>query len=484
MAESSLTPSRTGFRGERFLSVLLLLFLWGTAILLVWQRKPNHASMGLELTAVLLLTLLTRLLGQVPLSLFSCLLLGPLLTIESLCLYYYIAHKATLALLLLLDVGLLLLVQTGHLRRYFMGMSATGLAAGFLLLTYNLLSNRLMPAYYTLGRRLQLNPFHKSLLMAAAGLVFLLLYILGLKILSRLFSRWHEKTRILSQQFYELEPFILMLVVLTIILWYVLEYFFFLTTAQGVLPTLMVTIPFFFFFMDAAYLCLLIKAVSIREKMRVSENDKNLLSAYNTELENTLDSLHEIRHDAKNLLLTMGSFVEQSGNAQMKEFYQKNIVPFMQDALIRNELQAKLKILRDDCLKSFLYYKILEKNEKGIPVLLTLTSPMCLEIGQGDLIRLLGILIDNAAEEAVQAGGAISLDIREDAQELRIRVANQVRPAIRARGVVPGTTDKGLGRGQGLLIAEKIVSRYHNLLLNSYFTEDGFVQCLLLVKTP
>ena len=70
----------------------------------------------------------------------------------------------------------------------------------------------------------------------------------------------------------------------------------------------------------------------------------------------------------------------------------------------------------------------------------------------------------------------------ETEKELRIRIANDVRPDVRSRGIVPGTTDKGLGRGQGLLIAGKILRRYPNLFLNSYFTEEGFVQCLVLLK--
>ena len=180
----------------------------------------------------------------------------------------------------------------------------------------------------------------------------------------------------------------------------------------------------------------------------MAENDKNLLSAYNAELEDTMDSMHEIRHDAKNLLLTMGGFVEQSSDVQMKEFYQKNIVPFMENALTRYELQNKLKLLGDDCLKSFLYYKIMEKNEKGIPISLKISTAVISDINYGDLIRLLGILLDNAAEEAALAAGSVRVSISQEEHGLRFRprrhsrhhrqgVGARQRPAHRSENHCP-----------------------------------------------
>lgn len=475
--------AKAGLKQNRPLRCAVLLLLWAGAFWVVWQRRPFHTSIGIELTALLLLTLLTKLLGLVPLSLYSCLLLFPLLTIEALVFYQYVSYMPALALLLLLDLGLLLFAMTGRLRRYFTGMAFNGLAACFLLFGYQYLSERLAPAYYRLGWQLGLGPLLKSLLIAAAGFAFLTLYIFCLTLLGHVLSRWQDRIDSFSKRFHGLEVFVLLLAVANILFWVILDYWSFLLSSSFFVPWFLRLLPLLLFFMNAACLCLLMKAASIKERMHIAENDRSLVAAYNTELENTLDTLHEIRHDAKNLLLTMGAFVERSDDEEMKEFYQTNIVPFMQDALARNELQTRLKILEDDCLKSFLYYKIMEKTAQGIPVLVNLTCALPQEIGHGDLIRLLGILIDNAAEEAALAGGAVSLDITRDADRFHIRIANAIRPQVRARGVVPGVTDKGLGRGQGLLIVQKIIARYDNLLLNSYFTENGFVQNLILIKT-
>ncbi len=467
-----------------FLRGLCVLGLWGCAIMQICTHTLNAAN-ALDLTALLLLTLLAKLF--LPLDVLSCLMLCPLLMIES-SLCHYLIYLPMLVLLFLLDVGLILFWQHGQAHTYFLGMSAAGIAAAFLLLAYRLLSRKFMPVYYFYGRLLALDTWQRAAIIGAFGLLCLCFYVDILHLLGKLLNHWKEQFRPIYQRFRELEFFVLMLVVLSIITWEVYENIALLanlTSApkahwfRGITLTI---IPLLILFMDVIYIILLMKAASIKEKMYIAQNDKNLVSAYNTELETTMDSLHEIRHDAKNLLLTMGSFVSRSDDAQMKEFYRQNIVPFMESALRKNELQDKLKILQDDCVKSFLYYKIIEKNGQGIPVHLELSASLSLGAGYGDIIRLLGILIDNAAEECSLIDGQIRLDTVEDTQGVYIRVTNPVRPETRTKGVVPGTTDKGLGRGQGLLIARKIISRYRNLQLNSYFTDDGFVQSLLIAK--
>ena len=72
--------------------------------------------------------------------------------------------------------------------------------------------------------------------------------------------------------------------------------------------------------------------------------------------------------------------------------------------------------------------------------------------------------------------------IQEDEREYVFSISNTVRRRTREKGVVAGTTDKGLGRGNGLLIVDKLIRKYNNVILNSFFKEDRFVQCLRIAK--
>lgn len=239
----------------------------------------------------------------------------------------------------------------------------------------------------------------------------------------------------------------------------------------------------FLIMMNVAYICLLLKVASMKEKIQEVQNDKNSVLAYQNDLETTLDDMREIRHDVKNLFLTMGNFVERSEDREMKEFYYGNVTPFIRGTVIKSELHDKLKLLSDDRLKSFFYYKLTEMIDEGLTVRLEITTSLSLEEGYGDIVRLFGIFIDNAAQEAALTDtGSVSIKISGEEIGTGIRIGNDVRPEKRKSGIAAGTTDKGLGRGKGLLIAQKILSQYDNLFLNSYFTEYEFVQYLVLVK--
>jgi len=233
------------------------------------------------------------------------------------------------------------------------------------------------------------------------------------------------------------------------------------------------------------YIRLLVKSISVKEEMRLQEKDMSQLSEYNRELENNMEDMKEIRHDIKNMFLTMGGFVDRSDDEEMKAFYEEKIVPFAKQALQKNDLYVKLARIHGESLKSFLYFKIMEGIEQDVPIELSVQSVdmdgiFC--IGQIDLIRILGILIDNAAEEAKTCGGSVSISVKENEKEYLFVVSNTVRRQIREKGVFAGTTDKGLGRGNGLLIVDKLIRKYRNVLLNSFFKEDTFVQCLRIEK--
>lgn len=251
------------------------------------------------------------------------------------------------------------------------------------------------------------------------------------------------------------------------------------------LPLLWIIMCLLFVAIQAIYIRLLIKSITIKERMRIQKNDWENLKNYNMDLESNLEELREIRHDVKNLFLTMGGYVYQSKNKEMINFFTENIEPFVHQEIQKNEIYSQLSAISDESLKSFLYFKVMEIINKNICV----DVIICLEnrnlnfgIAQIDLIRILGIFIDNAMEEAQCCKGKILFQIRENNDEYIVWVQNSVREQIHRRGVIKGSTDKGIGRGNGLIIVDKIIRKYNNIILNSFFKESDFVQCLKIMK--
>ncbi len=479
MGSGKLRERRWLFLVGKLLAGLALWYL--TAVVLA-LKGPHHAWDGIYLTQVILLVLFAKLLGRIPLPVSSCFFLLPALFLEMLLFYGPLAHSPFLAMFFLADCCLLIYWKKRNLKDYFAGLSVTVSASIFLLSGYEFLAEKLLPFYFYFSGKMGLGTLSRISLILGFGICYLLLFWELLWLFGKLIRKRDWPSRRLSERFSGLELYVFLVVVFAIFLMILVESMYVMSGAYGHMSWRMFWFQLFFLFMDAVYLGLLAKAVSIKEKMAAARRDRDLAVSYSRVLEQNMDSLREIRHDTKNLFLSMGGFVEQSQDAQMKAFYREQIVPFMEDTLIKSDLQEKLKHLTEAPLKAFLYYKIAEKLEGGIRVSLEIPEPVSVEGDFGDLVRLLGIFIDNAAEAAGPLEGEVRIKIAGNGSEVLFRIANPVRPKVREQGVRPGRSEKGPGRGSGLLIAERLLAGNERMILNSYFTEGEFVQALAVRK--
>lgn len=463
--------------------------LWIGAACLMIHMRTLRSSLMIDLISLALLVCHTRAMGWVPFTFLDCLSLFPLLLAEqilfSLDLIAY-SFEPLVCFFFLIDLCLILLCRRETLQTHALGISLTGITGYLLLLGKRLLNKRLIRYYYAAARLFGWTPVQKIFAYTAAALFYFLLFAAGIRLIGLFLGRWDTFFRRFRQRCQGIEIYVLLMTAIILIVIMVIPYSSFMVfhwyNLSFPVPTGLFWLIFFLLFISAIYLCLLIKTVLIRRNMQVLQSEKETLASYSRDLETNLERMKEIRHDTKNLFLTMAGFVERSGDPEMAAFYHRHITPFLQEALDKNELMDQLKLLEDDQLKSFLYYKLIRQKEARIPLRLSVSSSVRLDVGYGDLIRLLGILLDNAAEEAAKACGPVSVDIAEDAAGIRFRIENAVCPQTRAQGVIPGHSDKGPGRGSGLLIARKIVRKYGNLRLNSYFTDSGFVQLLLIAR--
>ncbi len=451
---------------------LMAVILWWTAGSAFLNLNSYNTPVALDITFAILLMLLVKLLGQFPLKSLSYFVLFPALFIIQVC-YTWLSNFLT-PFFLAFCVLALLFLQNQPVREYFIPLAFLEILTAVFGIGYTVLFRLLREAYYRLYK---MNPHLKALLILSSGIVFLFVFIFLVQIFGKLLSKNQFLFQFASRKISGLELYIFLFVSLTTVsIGFVQQFHLF--------PDYILKyVSFFVLLSNIAYIFLIFHGISMKDKMSAIENEKNAVAAYNADLETSLVHMREIRHDVKNLFLTMGGFVEASGNDEMKQFYRENIIPFIQDTIIKNDLHDKLGNLPDEPLKSFFYYKLTEKISFGIHVKLEILAPVSIEIGSGDFIRLMGILIDNAAEEAALTPERnISVCISDDPSRNSFRISNSFRPESKKRGVIQGTTNKGLGRGNGLVIAGKIIAKYENVILNSYFNETEFVQNLSILK--
>jgi len=226
----------------------------------------------------------------------------------------------------------------------------------------------------------------------------------------------------------------------------------------------------------------------LKDNLQTKAIENQSLAAYSSNLEKNMDDIRHIKHDIKNIFITMGNFVAESGNANMQDFYHKKISPFASDEIMKSDIYGKLAGIGNEQIKAFVYYKISQAVERGINVdldVLVHSQPREIAMEFIDLVRVLGILMDNAIEECIEiAEGVIYIKVSQNSDVTSYMIKNTVRHEIKERGVRPGVSSKGIGRGKGLASAYGVIGKYGCVTLNSYFSDGCFVQNLVVYEGP
>ena len=181
-----------------------MIVLGGTVLLLLLRRVNFGTPLGIDIAALVLLTLHVKGAKQVPFSLSSCFLLFSLLITELVSFGLYVGtmpYMPMISFLMLVDLIVILIWQTGHIKIYALGTSVTVITGSLILIGYRLLSRRFIYEYYEAANRYSLTALEKTgIILLAAICYFLictavlrLLFFLAKKLWGSLFKRLSER---------------------------------------------------------------------------------------------------------------------------------------------------------------------------------------------------------------------------------------------------------------------------------------------------
>lgn len=256
--------------------------------------------------------------------------------------------------------------------------------------------------------------------------------------------------------------------------------FFFTRTMSSVLEKYLALLDILFLMIQLVYIGLLYKVTEYQHTIKLLGQEKEYYSLLNQNLED----MQDLRHDVKNIFLTMTAFVERSNDEEMKNFYHENIYPFAQDEIEQNTLFAKLQAMPSEELRGFLYMKFSQILRKKVH----LDFSMAVEKNEFrygmelvDLTRILGILMDNAMEECEGSeNGCISVKILMKEAGISYTIKNSIRPDHDFSHFVNGKSDKEGHMGRGLKIVKRILEGYPRVNLNTVVDKDVFIQNLTI----
>ena len=231
-------------------------------------------------------------------------------------------------------------------------------------------------------------------------------------------------------------------------------------------------------------MCCLLLAMrrSYLERIQTEAKQKAMqdLQDYTRNLEAMYNSLRSFKHDYVNILLYLSGYIEDGDMDRLKDFFESKIFPTKN--LITGE-DYKLNQLSNISvleIKSLLSAKMIYAHESGIDV--TIDIPDKVEsflIDTVDLARILGIFLDNAIEATLKTEQPqIGLNIIQNKTGVSIIISNRFLD----NGVMlhklkqKGFSTKIGHQGIGLWNAQKIISSYDNVLLETTMKCDYFTQ--------
>lgn len=338
--------------------------------------------------------------------------------------------------------------------------------------------------YYYYSNRWELSNVQKILFLSIVTLVFIAIFAGGLLITKKLLDMYIENIRTFSEKYKEIGRYLLLMPLFFGLVLLILDLFQYERMYFGNNREFLVTAVCFVFFIGIQifYIRLLIQTVRLKEHLQFQELEKESIERYQQDMVRNMKEIREMKHDLKNVFLTMGGYVSRSNDEELKAYYYENIAPFAGNEIRKNDLYVSLQEIANESLRAFLYYKYLETQNNHLEFqVMTFSDQSFLPYvtSTSDIIRILGIFIDNAREEcAHMEAGSVILMIKEKEGELQISVKNTVRKSVLQSGIHVGTTSKGLGRGNGLEIVSKIIRKHDDILWNSYFKEDMFIQSI------
>jgi two-component system sensor histidine kinase AgrC len=204
------------------------------------------------------------------------------------------------------------------------------------------------------------------------------------------------------------------------------------------------------------------------------------LQDYTRNLEAMYNSLRSFKHDYVNILLSLSGYIEDGDMDRLKDFFESKIFPTKN--LITGE-DYKLNQLSNVGvleIKSLISAKMIYAHESGIDI--TIDIPEKVEsflIDTVDLARILGIFLDNAIEATLETEQPqIGLNIIQNKTGVSIIISNRFQNngvmlhKLKQKGFSTKIGHQGIGLGN----AQKIISSYDNVLLETTMKCDYFTQ--------
>lgn len=232
--------------------------------------------------------------------------------------------------------------------------------------------------------------------------------------------------------------------------------------AMGIIMLIIVGISMFFY----------AKSAINKLEVEYQVEQQATLEHYVNHLEKSYLKIRRFKHDYQNILLTLNSFIEEKDLVGLQHYYSELVEASSQALAVEKGQFNNLELIQNKPIKSLLYIKLSEAQEDGIDVALEVDRPVYFGKYDFELSRMIGILMDNAIEEARQHKNAqIIVGIISSNEANQVIIRNPINPNFQLTKLTEkGFSTKGSGRGNGLATVRSIVKKHAAIRFHSQLT--------------
>lgn len=230
---------------------------------------------------------------------------------------------------------------------------------------------------------------------------------------------------------------------------------------------------FVILFLSADYEWQKVRSDAERKKV-LNEMDRLYYAAY----DELILLIRERQHDMKNHISAILGMIYTTDNYEELVLQQKN---YCQDIMKQNAESRLLLSIESPLIAGFIYSKIQEAKQQKIEVEYTVAlGKLKAKVSEYELIEMIGILFDNAAEAVISNGEAVKriiLKLTENDKEIQISLANSSKifsPNEISKFFQKDYTSKGEGHGIGLKKLKKMVKKQNGEIIVAN-NKDGAV---------
>ena len=178
-------------------------------------------------------------------------------------------------------------------------------------------------------------------------------------------------------------------------------------------------------------------------------------------------------------------YIENKDMDGLERYFNKRILCLSEGIEANNLKIGNLKNIKVTEIKGILSSKLIRAQELEIDTFIDIVEPIeKINMDIIDLSRIVGILLDNAVEGAVECDKpSLKVGIINKENSILIVIINSVKDKIPIYKIYEkGFSTKGENRGLGLYSLKEITNKYNNVFLDTVLENNEFKQLLQIGK--